>query len=172
MVRVRVGPAEPPITLAAVRMMSKAPASTAPWTQPGAPSYGAVNTAWPMATGGSNSMAMGRATGLHVPITTSKGMAPARPPAPSAVRPSLANRPVGSPSSVGTERSRSSATERSVAAAAARVVGRRGRRHGGGDQAPDLVGQGLPAPAAPRPPRVLDAPLRRTLAHRSPNRST
>ncbi len=36
--RLTVGPAPSAITLAAVSMMSKAPASTAPCTSPGAPS--------------------------------------------------------------------------------------------------------------------------------------
>src|SRR5450759_5113590 len=66
------------ITLAAVKTRSNAPANTAPWTHPGAPSYGEVNVACPMALGGSNSITSGSATGLHGPITTSKGMTSAK----------------------------------------------------------------------------------------------
>src|SRR5664280_296436 len=120
-VSVTVGPAAPAITLAAVRTRSNAPANTAPWTHPGAPSYVEVNVAFPMALGGSNSITSGSATGLHGPITTSKGMTSAKLLVASAPALSAAYRLAPTPSDSGRWRSSWSATPDNVAVASAKV---------------------------------------------------
>src|ERR1700722_15651818 len=115
--RLTVGPAPLAMTLAAVRMMSNAPARMALCTQPGAPSYGAVKLARPTALGGSNSVVRGRAIGLPEPMITSNGMAADSTSACSAWTVVSENRVMGTGPSSGTKTS-----SRSASAAACRAT--------------------------------------------------